>query len=95
MTALALDRAPSFAARRPVILGFLSLAVLVSGAVGWGAFTTIAGAVIAAGKVEVESRDQVVEHLDGGTVGEILVREGDKVEAGQVGSIPAECRILR
>ena len=84
MTALALDRAPSFAARRPVILGFLSLAVLVSGAVGWGAFTTIAGAVIAAGKVEVESRDQVVEHLDGGTVGEILVREGDKVEAGQV-----------
>ena len=62
MTALALDRAPSFAARRPVILGFLSLAVLVSGAVGWGAFTTIAGAVIAAGKVEVESRDQVVEH---------------------------------
>ena len=84
MTALALDRAPSFAARRPVILGFLTLVVLVGGAVGWGAFTTIAGAVIAAGKVEVESRDQVVEHLDGGTVGEILVREGDKVEAGQV-----------
>ena len=84
MTALALDRAPSFAARRPVILGFLTLVVLVGGAVGWGAFATIAGAVIAAGKVEVESRDQVVEHLDGGTVGEILVREGDKVEAGQV-----------
>ena len=84
MTALAVHGAPSFAARRPVILGFLTLAVLVGGAFGWGAFTTIAGAVIAAGQVEVETRDQVVEHLDGGTVGEILVRDGNKVEAGQV-----------
>ena len=84
MTALALNGAPSFAARRPVILGFLTVAVLAGGAFGWGAFTTIAGAVIAAGQVEVESRDQVVEHIDGGTVGEILVRDGDKVETGQV-----------
>ena len=84
MTAPALDGAPSFAARRPVILGFAAVAVLVGGALGWGVFTTIAGAVIATGEVEVESRDQVVEHIDGGTVGEILVRDGAKVEAGQV-----------
>ena len=84
MTPLPFNDAPSFAARRPVVLGFLTMAVLVGGTVGWGAFTTIAGAVIVAGQVEVEIGDQVVEHLDGGTVGEILVRDGDKVKAGQV-----------
>ena len=34
--------------------------------------------------MEVETRDQVVEHIDGGTVGEILVRDGDRVAAGGV-----------
>lgn len=84
MTATAFNGTPSFAARRPVVLGFLTLAVLVGGVIGWGAFTPIAGAVIVAGQVEVDIGDQVVEHLDGGTVGEILVRDGDKVTAGQM-----------
>ena len=76
------DRA--FAARRALLLGFLTLLALTSGLIGWGTFATLSGAVIAAGQVEVETRDQVVEHIDGGTVGEILVRDGDRVEAGDV-----------
>ena len=40
--------------------------------------------MIASGRVEVESRDQVVEHVDGGTVAAILVRDGDRVAAGEV-----------
>ena len=73
-----------FPARRPLGLGFLTLVVLGAGLFGWGAFATISGAVIAAGQVEVETRDQVVEHIDGGTVGEILVHNGDTVKAGDV-----------
>ena len=73
-----------FAARRPLLLGFLTLLTLGGGLFGWGTFATLAGAIIAAGQVEVETRDQVVEHIDGGTVGEILVRDGDRVEAGDV-----------
>ena len=73
-----------FAARRALLLGFLTLLVLGGGLFGWGIFATLAGAVIAAGQVEVETRDQVVEHIDGGTVGEILVRDGDRVQAGDV-----------
>ena len=34
------------------------------------------------GRVEVETRDQVVEHVQGGTVSEILVRNGDLVAKG-------------
>ena len=82
MTAAQADRA--LLARRPLFLGFLSLLVLAAGLFGWGTLATLSGAVIAAGQVEVETRDQVVEHIDGGTVGEIHVRDGDRVEAGDV-----------
>ena len=77
-------RKNTFSVRRPVVLGFLTLFLLWSGLFGWGAFASISGAVIALGRVEVEARDQVVEHIDGGTVREILVREGDAVKAGDV-----------
>ena len=68
----------------PVVLGFVGVAVLVAGLVGWGAFASISGAVIASGQVAVESRNQAVEHIDGGTVREVLVRNGDVVERGDV-----------
>ena len=83
-TSAAPNGARLFAARRPLLLGFLTLAVLAGGLFGWGAFASISGAVIAAGRVEVESRDQVVEHIDGGTVATILVNNGDRVKAGDV-----------
>ena len=75
---------PGFSSRRPLLLGFLTLAVLAAGLFGWGTFTSISGAVIAAGRVAVETGDQVVEHIDGGTVGRILVRDGARVAAGDV-----------
>ena len=76
--------ASRFSARRPVGLGLLAVAVLVGGVFGWGAFASISGAVIATGLIEVETRDQPVEHIDGGRVGKILVRDGERVEAGAV-----------
>ena len=69
---------------RPVVLGFVGVAVLLAGLAGWGAFASISGAVIATGQVSVESRNQAVEHIDGGTVREVLVRNGDVVEQGDV-----------
>ena len=74
----------ALAVRRPLVLGFAALALLGCGLFGWGAVASISGAVIAAGRVDVETRDQVVEHIDGGTVEAILARDGDRVEAGQV-----------
>ena len=75
---------PEFSSHRSLALGFLTVVVLVGGVFGWGAFASISGAVIATGQVEVETRDQPVEHIDGGTVGAILVRDGDHVAAGEV-----------
>ena len=84
MTAPAAVPQGLFPARRPLLLGFLTLAVLLGGLFGWGALASISGAVIATGRVEVATRAQVVEHIDGGTVSAILVRNGDRVAAGEV-----------
>ena len=58
--------------------------LLVGGVGAWAATTSLAGAVIAAGNVVVESNSKKVQHQTGGIVGEILVREGDRVAAGDV-----------
>ncbi|ARE41652.1 Type I secretion membrane fusion protein, HlyD family [Rhodovulum sp. P5] len=68
----------------PLIVGVLAILFLVGGLGAWGLFTQIAGAVVAPGVVEVESERQVVQHPDGGVVGEILAKDGDTVAAGDV-----------
>lgn len=73
-----------YPARRALILGLGGVILLVGGLAGWGVFASISGAVIATGRVAVESRNQVVEHIDGGTVSEVLVRDGDVVARDDV-----------
>jgi HlyD family secretion protein len=74
---------PKWGASRQISVGMLGLLVLVVGVGGWSVLTTIAGAVIAPGMLEVQSNRQVVQHPDGGIVGEIFVEDGDFVEAGE------------
>jgi len=50
---------------------------------GWSVLAKIQGAVIAAGTVAVEGKPKIVQHLDGGIVSVIAVKEGDFVEKGQ------------
>ena len=71
-------------ARLPLLVGYAAIALLLGGIVAWGAGTRIAGAVVARGIVKVESERQVIQHPDGGVVGEILARNGDRVAAGAV-----------
>ncbi len=71
-------------ARRGLLIGFVTLAVLCGGLFGWGAMASLSGAVIAVGRVETEGGVRAVEHVDGGTVTGIPVRDGDRVEAGDV-----------
>ena len=73
-----------FSAGRALVLGFGGVVVLVVGLVGWSTLASISGAVVAGGRVEVESHSQVVEHIEGGTVSEIRVRNGDRVAEGDV-----------
>ena len=81
-----MDQTPATwsSSRRALSLGFGAIAVLVVGGIGWSVFASISGAVIVSGWVASESRNQVVEHIDGGTVSAVLVRDGDTVAAGEV-----------
>jgi HlyD family secretion protein len=75
---------PPTSARMPLFVGFLALGLLVGGFGAWAVLTTLSGAVIAQGKVEVEQNRQAIQHPDGGLVAELRVREGDAVAAGDV-----------
>ena len=69
---------------RPMMLGIVTTAVLIGGTVGWGLMTSITGAVITSGSLEVDQHRQIVQHADGGIVSKISVTEGAFVNAGDV-----------
>jgi HlyD family type I secretion membrane fusion protein len=50
---------------------------------GWGGFAPLDSAVVAPGVVVVESHRKAIQHLEGGIVAAVLVREGQHVKAGQ------------
>ncbi|MCG7522191.1 HlyD family type I secretion periplasmic adaptor subunit [Ruegeria sp. Ofav3-42] len=66
----------------PALVGFTALGILVGGLGLWAVKTRLAGAIISQGIIEVETNRQVIQHPDGGVVGEIYVRDGDAVSAG-------------
>ena len=76
--------APRYAIRKLNFVGYAAMVVALGGFGGWASTTDIAGAVIASGNVVVETSAKKVQHLTGGIVGELLVRDGSEVETGQV-----------
>ncbi|RYC10378.1 HlyD family type I secretion periplasmic adaptor subunit [Ciceribacter ferrooxidans] len=61
-----------------------AIAVLVLGIGGWAATSKLAGAVVAPGMVVVEGNVKLVQHRSGGIVGEIRVKNGSRVAAGDL-----------
>jgi len=66
------------------LLGLIILLGGLGGFLLWAAFAPIDSAAVAPGIVTVETSRKTVQHLEGGIVSEILVREGDRVEQGSV-----------
>jgi HlyD family secretion protein len=58
--------------------------VLVLGGGVWAGTASLSGAVLAPGKVVVESSVKKVQHATGGTVAKIVVKDGDRVEQGAI-----------
>lgn len=72
------------ALQRLAIMGGAGLA-LFGGTVGiWALATTLSGAVVASGQFVVDGNVKKVQHQTGGIVGELKVRDGDKVEQDQI-----------
>ncbi|PZU92139.1 MAG: HlyD family type I secretion periplasmic adaptor subunit [Chelatococcus sp.] len=75
---------PLSSVRRYLRLGLVVCAALVFGVGGWAYSTEISGAVIAGGQVVAESNPKKIQHVTGGTVGEIFVKEGSLVKEGDL-----------
>lgn len=69
---------------RRLVLGMaVVVALTFGGFFTWAALASLASAVSAGGTVSVESHRKVIQHLEGGIVAELLVRDGDEIVAGQ------------
>lgn len=69
--------------RNLLIAGHVSIAVMIGLFGGWAYTARINGAVIAPATLVVESYSKRVQHNEGGIVKNILVKDGDRVTAGQ------------
>ena len=78
------DSSPYQSILRHLVIGCVIVTIVVFGIGGWAATMELAGAVVAQGSLVVESSVKKVQHLSGGIVKEILVREGDHVKAGDI-----------
>jgi HlyD family secretion protein/S-layer protein transport system membrane fusion protein len=75
---------PSDDYRKVAMLGF-GIIVLTFGVIGgWAALAPLDSAVTAHGALSVDTNKKTIQHLEGGIVRTILVKEGQKVKAGQV-----------
>jgi HlyD family type I secretion membrane fusion protein len=69
----------------PVIrLGLLVILIGFVGFLAWAALAPLDAGVTASGTVTVESKRKTIQHLNGGIVQEILVKDGDVVRKDQV-----------
>ncbi|ESX87314.1 HlyD family type I secretion periplasmic adaptor subunit [Mesorhizobium sp. RSR380A] len=66
------------------ILGYFSALFFVGGIALWSDVALLASAIVAPGIVSPDGYRKTVQHLEGGIIGMIHVRDGDKVTAGQV-----------
>ena len=76
--------APDQRARPTILIGLLLMFILF-GVIGlWAAVVPLSAGAIAQGKVISETNRKEIQHLEGGIIKEILVKDGDVVKANQV-----------
>jgi HlyD family secretion protein len=70
--------------RGHTIAGMVIIATTIMGFGVWGNTAPIAGAVVASGVFVATGQNKTIQHLEGGVIRDIMVREGDTVEPGQI-----------
>lgn len=89
MSAAILIASPGATPDRPraglaLTLGLVTLVGFGGGFMAWATLAPLAEAALAPGLIKVEGTRRTLQHLEGGLVQEILVRDGDRVRQGQV-----------
>jgi HlyD family secretion protein len=68
--------------RSPVMSGYLIILVFVVGFGLWAALAPLAAGAVASGVISPNSSRRVVQHLEGGIIRDLKVRDGSQVKAG-------------
>lgn len=68
---------------RVIRIGLSTVIVFVVGSLLWAAFAPLESALMAPGVLVVETHRKTIQHLEGGIVKDILVKEGQVVKAGE------------
>jgi len=69
--------------RRFKLIGYALLAIVFIGFGGWSAIAPLGSAAPATGMIVVKNEKKTIQHLEGGILSRLLVREGDRVSKGQ------------
>jgi HlyD family type I secretion membrane fusion protein len=71
-------------AQRAKLTGMIVILLFFGCFGAWAAVASLSSAAVAPGRVVVQGNVKTVQHLEGGIVKEVLVKEGDFVHAGQL-----------
>lgn len=69
---------------RLVRLGVVTIALLVGTVTSWATVTTIAEVAVAPGEVVTTGTTRSVQHLEGGILADVFVKEGQRVASGEL-----------
>lgn len=75
---------PNDSIRRIALVGWLIIAGFFGGLGTWAVMAPLNGAVVANAVIKIDGNRKSVQHLDGGIIKELHVREGDRVLAGDL-----------
>ncbi|WP_050628918.1 HlyD family type I secretion periplasmic adaptor subunit [Bradyrhizobium viridifuturi] len=75
---------PSDSIKHVALAGWIIIMIFFGGLGTWAATAPLNGAVVANAVVKVDGNRKSVQHLDGGIIKELHVKEGDKVRAGDL-----------
>jgi membrane fusion protein, type I secretion system len=85
--------------RWPAIMGIAALSLGMLAFIAWAVFAPLDGAVVASGSFVATGQNKQVQHLEGGIIRDLLIGEGDLVEAGQTAvrldETPAKAKLRR
>jgi HlyD family type I secretion membrane fusion protein len=71
------------AIRGPLLFGLALVVLFFAGFGTWSAIAPLASAAVAPGLISPDGSRRTIQHLEGGIIREILVRDGSRVEAGE------------
>src|SRR5215207_8117782 len=71
-------------AKSPTIIGLGILALWAGGFGLWAGLAPLNGAVVASGTFVATGQNKLIQHLEGGIIRTLAVKEGDRVEFNQV-----------